>query len=84
MRHLRLPLFCLAAALPAVSHSAAIASPPFPGRLGVETSADAAQAIAITRLNYRIKDHAAIAVKEDKNKRSKSKPDEPSTAEPAG
>jgi len=31
----------------------------------------------------RLKDHAAIAGKEDKNKKAKSKPNEPSTAEPA-
>jgi hypothetical protein len=42
-----------------------------------------AQAIAITGRSYRIKDHAAIVEREDKNKKSKSKPSEPSTAEPA-
>jgi hypothetical protein len=53
-----------------------------------------AQSIAITRRSYRLKDHAAIAGKEDKNRKSKSKPNDsgcaggfaeakPSTAEPA-
>jgi len=42
-----------------------------------------AQTIAITGGSYRLKDHATVAGKEDKNKRSKSKPDEPSTADPA-
>ena len=42
-----------------------------------------AQTIAITGRSYRLKDHAAVAGKEDKNKKSKSKPNEPSTAEPA-
>jgi DNA replication protein DnaC len=42
-----------------------------------------AQTIAITGQSYRLKDHAAIAGKEDKNKKAKSKPNEPSTAEPA-
>jgi len=37
----------------------------------------------ISVLQYRLKDHAAIAGKEDKNKKSKSNPNEPSTAEPA-
>jgi hypothetical protein len=31
----------------------------------------------------RLKDHAAFAEKEDKNKKAKSKPNEPSNAEPA-
>ena len=38
-----------------------------------------AQTIAITGRSYRLKDHAAIAGKEDKTKKSKSKPNEPST-----
>ena len=42
-----------------------------------------AQTIAITGRSYRLKDHAAIAGKEDKNKKGKSKSSEPSTAEPA-
>ncbi len=42
-----------------------------------------AQTIAITGRSYRLKDHAAIAGKEDKTKKIKSKPNEPSTAEPA-
>jgi hypothetical protein len=42
-----------------------------------------AQTIAITGRSYRLKDHAAMAGKEDKNKKGKSKPNEPSTAEPA-
>jgi len=42
-----------------------------------------AQTIAITGRSYRLKDHATIAGKEDKNKKIKSKPNEPSTAEPA-
>ena len=42
-----------------------------------------AQTIAITGRSYRLKNHTAIAGKEDKNKKAKSKPDEPSTAEPA-
>jgi hypothetical protein len=53
-----------------------------------------AQTIAITGRSYRLKDHAAIAGKEDKNKKGKSKPHDPgcagdsaearpSTAEPA-
>ena len=42
-----------------------------------------AQTIAITGRSYRLKDHATIAGKEDKNKKTKSKPNEPSTAEPA-
>jgi len=33
--------------------------------------------------SYRLKNHAAIAGKEDKNKKIKSKSNEPSTAEPA-
>jgi hypothetical protein len=41
------------------------------------------QTIAITGRSYRLKDHAAIAGKEAKNKKSKSKSNEPSTAEPA-
>ena len=41
----------------------------------------AAQTIAITGRSYRLKDHATIAGKEDKNKKAKS--NEPSTAEPA-
>ena len=41
----------------------------------------AAQTIAITGRSYRLKDHATIAGKEDKNKKAKSI--EPSTAEPA-
>jgi hypothetical protein len=41
-----------------------------------------AQTIAITGRSYRLKDHAAIAGKEVKNK-TKSKSNEPSTAEPA-
>ena len=42
-----------------------------------------AQTIAITGRSYRLKDYAAIAGKEDKNKMAKSKSNEPSTAEPA-
>jgi DNA replication protein DnaC len=42
-----------------------------------------AQTIAITGRSYWLKDHAAIAGKEDKTKKIKSKPNEPSTAEPA-
>jgi hypothetical protein len=42
-----------------------------------------AQTIAITGRSYRLKDRAIIAGKEEKNKKSKSKPNEPSTAEPA-
>jgi len=42
-----------------------------------------AQTIAITGRSYRLKDHAAIAGKEDKTKKIKAKPNEPSTAEPA-
>ena len=42
-----------------------------------------AHTIAITGRSYRLKDHAAIVGKEDKNKKTKSKPNEPSTAEPA-
>ncbi|MGA2544883.1 MAG: hypothetical protein ABSG78_25310 [Verrucomicrobiota bacterium] len=42
-----------------------------------------AQTIAITGRSYRLKDHATVAGKEDKNKKAKSKPNEPSTAEPA-
>jgi hypothetical protein len=38
---------------------------------------------AITGRSYRLKDHAAIAGKEDKTKKTKSKPNEPATAEPA-
>jgi hypothetical protein len=40
-----------------------------------------AQTIAITGRSYRLKDHAAIAGKENKNKKSKSKPDDPGFAE---
>jgi hypothetical protein len=40
-----------------------------------------AQSIAITGRSYRLKDHATVAGKEDK--KAKSKPNEPSTAEPA-
>jgi DNA replication protein DnaC len=42
-----------------------------------------AQTIAITGRSYRLKDHATIAGKEDKNKKIKSKPNDPSTSEPA-
>jgi hypothetical protein len=42
-----------------------------------------AQTIAITGRSYRLKDHATVAGKEDKNKKAKSKSSEPSTAEPA-
>jgi DNA replication protein DnaC len=42
-----------------------------------------AQTIAITGRSYRLKDHAAASRKEDKNKKTKSKSNEPSTAEPA-
>src|SRR3974390_3497487 len=42
-----------------------------------------AQNIAIKGRIYRLKDHAAVAGKEDKNKKTKSKSSEPSTAEPA-
>ena len=42
-----------------------------------------AQTAAITGRSYRLKDHAAIAGKEDKTKKIKSKSSEPSTAEPA-
>jgi DNA replication protein DnaC len=41
-----------------------------------------AQNIAMTRRSYRLKDHATIAGKEDKNKKIKSKPNKPSTADP--
>ena len=37
----------------------------------------------ITGRSYRLKDHAAIVGKKDKTKQSKSKPNEPSAAEPA-
>jgi hypothetical protein len=36
----------------------------------------------LTAGHYLLKDHATIAGKEDKNKKAKSKPNEPSTAEP--
>ena len=39
-----------------------------------------AQTIAITGRSYRLKDHAAVAGKEDKNHKTKSKSNEPSTA----
>jgi len=42
-----------------------------------------AQTIAITGRSYRLTDHATFAGKEDKNKKSKAKPNEPSTAEQA-
>jgi hypothetical protein len=42
-----------------------------------------AQTIAITGRSYRLKDHAALPGKDDKNKKIKSKSNEPSTAEPA-
>ena len=42
-----------------------------------------AQTIAITGRSYRLKDHAAIAGKEDNNKKTKSKSNEPLAAEPA-
>lgn len=41
-----------------------------------------AQTIAITGRSYRLKDHATIAGKEDKNKKAKSKSSENSAAEP--
>jgi DNA replication protein DnaC len=41
-----------------------------------------AQTIAITGRRYRLKDHVANAGREDKDKKLKPKPDEPSTAEP--
>jgi hypothetical protein len=40
-----------------------------------------AQTIAITGRSYRLKDHAAIPGKEDKNKKGKSKPNDPGFAE---
>jgi hypothetical protein len=42
-----------------------------------------AQTITFTGRSYRLNDHATVAGKEDKNKKAKSKPNEPSTAEPA-
>ena len=42
-----------------------------------------AQTIAITGRSYRLKDHAVVAGKEDKNKKTKSKSNESSAAEPA-
>jgi hypothetical protein len=42
-----------------------------------------AQTIAITGRSYRLKDHATVAGKENKNKKTKSKSNETSTAEPA-
>jgi hypothetical protein len=39
--------------------------------------------IRLTGRSYRLKDHDAVAGKEDKNKKIKSKCNEPSTAEPA-
>jgi len=42
-----------------------------------------AQTIAVTGRSFRLKDHAPIPGKEDKNKKTKSKSNEPSTAEPA-
>ena len=42
-----------------------------------------AQTIAITGRSYQLKDHATAAGKDDKNKKLKSRPDEPSSAEPA-
>ena len=39
-----------------------------------------AQTIAITGRSYRLKDHAAIAGKEDKTKKIKSKPNDPGCA----
>jgi DNA replication protein DnaC len=41
-----------------------------------------AQTIGITGRSYRLKDHATIAGTEDKSKKTKSKSNEPSTAEP--
>jgi hypothetical protein len=38
--------------------------------------------VAITGRSYRLKDRAAIAGKEDKNKKTESRPNKPSTAEP--
>lgn len=42
-----------------------------------------AQTVAITGRSYRLKNHATVTGKEDKNRKIKSKSDEPSTAEPA-
>jgi len=42
-----------------------------------------AQTIAITGRSYRLKDRATVAGKADKNKKIKSKPNEPSIAEAA-
>jgi DNA replication protein DnaC len=42
-----------------------------------------AQTIAITGRSYRLKDHAAAAGKEEKSKKTKSKSNESSVAEPA-
>ena len=42
-----------------------------------------AQTMGFTGRSDRLKDHAGIPGKEEKNKKSKSKPNEPSTAEPA-
>ena len=38
------------------------------------------QTIAITGRSYRLKDLATVAGKEDKNRKTKAKPDEPPTA----
>jgi hypothetical protein len=46
------------------------------------TTLHQAQTIALTRRSYRLKDHAAIAGKEEIHKKIKAKPNEPSTAEP--
>jgi hypothetical protein len=53
------------------------------GRRDLDRFLHDAQTIAITGRSYRLKDHAAIVGKEDKNDKAKSKTNEPSTAEPA-
>jgi len=51
--------------------------------VGCRAPHDAGSSADPATMDYRLKYHATIAGKEDKNKKVKSKPDEPSTAEPA-
>ncbi len=62
---------------------AALAASTLAGVTANHFSASTARTIAITGRSYRLKDHAAIVGKEDKNKKTKSKSNEPLTAEPA-
>jgi len=52
-------------------------------RINITPSCSNAQTIAINGRSYRLKDHATAAGKEDKSKKTKSKSNDTSAAEPA-